>query len=82
MPLRAIFYKKIDKWYIEWQRVTTGSNEWYNKWQRVTTNNNKWQRVAISANFSFLQIREEPSTKHPKQNSLNLQEDFEEVLLN
>ena len=26
----------------------------------------------ILANFSFFQIREEPTTKHPKENSLNL----------
>ena len=45
-----------------------------NKWQRVTTNNNEWQRVTISANFSFFQIREEFTTKHPKENSLNLEE--------
>ena len=31
MPLKAIFYKKIDEWYIEWQRVTRSSNKWYNK---------------------------------------------------
>ena len=61
----------------EWQRVTTNSNKWYNEWQRVTTNDNKWQRVIISANFSFFQIREKPTTKHPKENSLNIKEDHE-----
>ena len=61
----------------EWQRVTTNSNKWYNEWQRVTTNDNKWQRVIISANFSFFQIREKPTTKHRKENSLNIKEDHE-----
>ena len=38
---------------------------------------NEWQRVTISANFSFfLQMREEPTTKQPKENSLNLEEDL------
>ena len=62
----------------EWQRVvqrvttrgTTNDNESYNEWQRVV------QRVTISANcFFFFQIREEPTTKHPKKNSLDLEED-------
>ena len=44
----------------------------------VTTNDNQWQRVAISANSSFFRIREEPTTKHPKENPLNLKEDLEE----
>ena len=61
-----IVYKKKDEWYIEWQQVL----------QRVTTNDSKWQRVTISVNFSFFQIREEPTTKHPKENSLNLEEDL------
>ena len=38
-----------NKWYNEWERVTTSENEW----QRVTTNNNEWynklQRVATSS---------------------------------
>ena len=38
----------------------------------------KWQRVAISANFSFFWIRAEPTSGHPKENSLNIEEDFEE----
>ena len=40
--------------------MTTSDNEWYNEWQRVT----------ISA--KFFQIREDPTTKHPKENSLNI----------
>ena len=45
---------------------------------QVTTNDSKWQRVAISANSSFFQIREESTTKHPKENPLTLKEDLEE----
>ena len=67
----------------KWQRVLTSTitsdNEW-NKWQRMTasdtTNDNEWQHVTILANLSFFQIREEPTTKHPKENSLNLEEDL------
>ena len=84
----VIVYKKTDEWYIEWQRVTasgtTSDNKWQRVVQRVTTSGtandnewyNEWQRVAILANFSFFQIREEPTTKYPKENSLNLEEDL------
>ena len=34
---------------------------------------NEWQQVIISANFSFFQIRQEPATKHPKENSLDIE---------
>ena len=58
----------------EWQQVTTNDNEKYNGWQRVV------QRVN---NLSFFfRIREEPTTKHPKENSLSLEVDLEEGLLN
>ena len=68
----------------EWQQVTTNDNEWYDEWQQVTTSGtiidndwyNEWQQGTISANFSFFQIREENTTKHPKENSLNLEEDL------
>ena len=50
--------------------------------QRVTTNDNELQPVVISANFTFFRIRVEPTTKYPKENSLNLEEDLEEELLN
>ena len=64
----------------EWQRlvlrVTASDNEWYNEWQRLTTIDIEWQRVTISANFSFFQIREEPTTKHPKENPLNIEKDL------
>ena len=46
--------------------MTTSDNEW----QRVV------QRVTISANFSFFHIREEPTTKNPKENSLNIEQDL------
>ena len=66
-------------------RVTTSGNEWQQR-QRVTTNvnewYNEWQRLAISAEFSFFQIKEESITKHPQEKSLNLEEDLEEGLLN
>ena len=65
-----------NEWQRVVQRVTTNDNEWQRVVQRVTTNDNEWQRVTISANFSFFQIREEPTTKHPKENSLNLEEDL------
>ena len=72
----------------EWQRVvqrvtasnTTSGNEWQQVTTSSTTNDNEWykewQRVTISANFYFFQIRKEPSTKHPKENSLNIEEDL------
>ena len=50
--------------------MTTSDNEWQRVVQRVV------QRVTISANFYFFQIREEPTTKHPKESSLNLEEDL------
>ena len=57
---------------------TSSANEWQRVVQRVTTSgktNDEWQRVTISANF-FFQIRQEPTTKHPKENSLNFEEDL------
>ena len=68
----------------EWQRVATNDNEWYNEWQRVTRNDNEWynewQRMTTSDHFGlfffFLQIREEPTTKYAKENSLDLEEDL------
>ena len=60
---------------------TSSDNEWYNKWQRVpqrvTTNDKEWLFWLIF--FFFL---EEPTNGHPKENPLNLEEDFEEDLLN
>ena len=40
-----IVYKKTDKWYIEWQRVTSNDNEWEQVVQEAATNENEWQRV-------------------------------------
>ena len=57
----------------KWKRVATSDSEWYNEWQRVTTNDSEWQPVTISANF-FFQIRQEATTKHPKENSLNIED--------
>ena len=53
----------------EWQRVTTSGTTNGNEWH-------EWQRVTVSANFSFFQIREEASTKHSKEDSLNVEEDL------
>ena len=50
--------------------------------QLVSRSDNEWQPVVILANFPFFRIREGPSTKHLKENSLNLAEDLEEELLN
>ena len=58
-----IVYKKTDEWYIEWQRVTTSG----------TTSDSERPFRPI---FLFFQIREESTTKHPKENSLNLEEDL------
>ena len=79
-----IVYKKTDKWYIEWQRVTASGTKSDNEWQRVTRNENEWynewQLMTTSDHFGwfffFFQIREEPTNKHPKENSLNLEEDL------
>ena len=65
--------------------VTKRDNEWCNEWrvvQRVTNDNGR-QQVFISANFPiFCELREEPTTKHPKENSLKLEADLEEGPLN
>ena len=56
--------------------MTTNDNE--RQWlvQQVTTADNEYERMVISANFSFFQIREESTTKHLNENSLNLEEDL------
>ena len=64
------------EWYNEWQQMTTSDSEWQRVVQQVTSNDNEWQWVTISANFSFFQIRELPTTKHPKEKSLNIEEDL------
>ena len=46
----------------------------------MATIENEWQWVVISANFIFFE-REEASNRHPKENPLNFEDDFEEELL-
>ena len=65
-----------NEWYNEWQRMTTSGTTNDNEWQQMTKSDNEWQRVAISANFSFSQIREEATIKHPKESSLNIKENL------
>ena len=67
-----IIFKESGERYIEWQQVTTSG----------TLSYIESQRVVISANFTFFRIREGPTTKHPKGDSLNLEEDLKEELLN
>ena len=38
--------------------------------------------IHFPANFPFFRIIEKPTTKHPKENFLNLEEDLQEGLLN
>ena len=65
--IKTIVNKKTDKWYIEWQRVTTNDNEWHG-WQQMATSGKEWQQVVILANFPFFfWIWEEPTTTHPKE---------------
>ena len=40
------------------------------------TSDKECQRVTIPANFTFFQIKEEPTTKYPKENFSNLEEDL------
>ena len=56
--------------------MTTSGNEWQWEVQQVAKNGNEWQRETISANFSFFQIREEPTTKYRKENSLKIEKDL------
>ena len=65
-----------NEWQRWVQRVTTSGTTSDKEWQRMTMSDKEWQRGTISANFSFFQIREEPTTKHPKDNSLNIVEDL------
>ena len=70
----------------------TNDNEWYNEWQRVVqrvvqrvaTNDSEWKRMTMSryfGQFSFFS-REDSTNRHPNENPLNFEEDFEEDLLN
>ena len=62
--------------------MTTSGNEWKRVVQRVTTNDIEWQKAVISANFPFFSENKRTTTKHLKENSLNLEEDLEVGLLN
>ena len=46
-----------------------------------TKSDNEWQWVVIPANFLYF-FREDSTNMHPKENTLNLVEDFEKDLLN
>ena len=52
----------------------------------MATNDNEqyseWQQAVISANFPFFLENKRTTTKHPKENSLNYEEDLEAALLN
>ena len=68
-----------NEWYNEWYNEWQQTND--KEWQRVIRNDNEWynecQRVTIPANFFFFfQIKEKSTTKHPKKNFLNLEEDL------
>ena len=65
----------------EWQRMTTSGtmsdNEWHKQWQRVTTSGNEWLfRLILNCFWK------KPTNRHPKGHPLNLEEDFEDDLLN
>ena len=66
--------------------MTTSDNEWQTVVEPVTTsgetNDNEWQGVVISANFPVFRVKEEPTTKNFEEQPLNLEEDYEEGLLN
>ena len=53
---------------------TTSGNERQRLVKRVTTNVNEWPVQLIF--LFFFQIKGEPTTKHPKENFLNLEEDL------
>ena len=61
----------------EWQRMATSRTTSDNEWKRVTTNYNEWLFRQIL--FCF---REDSTNRQPKENPLNLEEDFKEDLLN
>ena len=41
-----------------------------------TSSDTEWQRVAILADFSFFRIRAKPTTEHPNESSLNIEENL------
>ena len=56
---------------------TTSGTMSDNEWQRVTTIDNEWLFRPI-----YFFFREDSTNWRPKENPLNLEEDFEEDLLN
>ena len=69
-----------NEWYNDWQQITP--SEWYSAWQRMITSDKELQWAAISDNFPIFLIRDEPTTKHPKENTLNLEEELKVDLFN
>ena len=68
--LLTIIYRKTN---------TSSDNESQLVVQQVTTGDND---LSFQLTFLFFRIREEPTTKHPKETSLNLEEDLQKRLLN
>ena len=62
--------------------MTSSDKEWYNEWQRMIASDKELQSAAILANFPIFRIRDEPTIKHPKENTLNLEEDLKVDLFN
>ena len=67
------------EWQRVVQRVTASGTNSENAWQRMTKRDKK---CLFRLFFFFFQIRQQPSTKHLKENTLNLEEDLAEGLLN
>ena len=71
----------------EWQRVvmngTSSDNESQRVVQWVTASDNEWQRMTMSGYFGqFFFFREDSTSRHPKGNPLNPEENLEEHILN
>ena len=49
------------------------------EWQRVTMNDNE---LSFQLNFPFFRLKEKPTNKYSKENSLSVEEVLEERLLN
>ena len=69
--------------------MQTIDNVWQRVVQRMTTSDTEWQRMATNVIewlfqiiFLLFRIREGPTTKYPKENSLSLEKDHEQGLLN
>ena len=69
-----------NEWYIEWQRITKSGTMSDSEWQRMTMSDKEWQWVVTSANFFF--FLEDSTSRHPKGNPLNPEENLEEHILN